>query len=214
MLRSPEQLSTSTLFYLFATEWLPPDAAQSVAVPGGRVSAATGYANLVEVIVWNLVRKRMLRVVGLRPVVPTTVLAFGGDSFCRLEVQDAPAEMQGTVGGIEARVLDLVRTAERAEDNDLRAVLRRLPRSRPHPWLSITSLPYTELLEAQMVRQRGWMVKRLEIISPEKVDRARPRFEQRRAERTEHLRQHRAQHDAVIGDALAAQQWLSTRSTF
>lgn len=214
MLRSPEQLSTSTLFYLFGTEWLPSEPAQWVSVPGGRVSASTGFANLVDVIVWNLVRKQMVRVRTLRPAAPETVLAFGGDSFCRLEAQDAAPEAQGTVGGIEARVLDLVRTAERAGDNDLRALLRRLPRSRPHPWLSITSLPYTELIEARMVRQRGWLVKRLEVTSPEKVERARPRFEQRRAERTEHLRRHPAEHDAVIGDALAAQQWLSTRSTF
>jgi hypothetical protein len=208
MSRTPDQLSTSTLFYLFAREWLPAEAnARLVAVPGGWVNERVAYANLVGVAVWTLVRHEMVRVTPLREVRAEPLTFLGGSSFCRLEQTGAGT---GAVAGLESLLLHHVETAERAEDNDLRRLLHRLPRSK-YPWPSVAGAPFTELVEAGLVRRTGWVVKRVRIVDEAGIEQVRPRFEERRRLRADDLARGDVPYDAVVADGMEAFQWLSMR---
>jgi hypothetical protein len=207
--RTPEQLSTSTLFFLFARDWLPHDpVAPTVPVPGGRVTASTAYANLVGAALWSLVRHDMVRLVPLRALDRERLTFLGGKSYVRVE---PTGRALGAVAGLEELLLRHVQQAESVDDNDLRRLLARVTAGASRVWPVITSPGYTELVDAGIVRQRGWVVRRLEVVDPAGVERARPSFDERRRLRAADIEQDPATYQAVTADGLESYQWLTLR---
>ena len=186
--------------YLFATEWLPAaDGDWEVEVPGGARSALDTAGNLLQVALWHMRRDGVIALEQVRPVDPEWTVTLGGESFVRFTVLTPNAERAGLEGAV-------LRAARKDKDEDaLRRIVLALDLHDRAPWTTVTAHCFAELDE--LIEERGRLVKKIEIVDAEGVEKLRPEFAQIRAERRADMDQAPELYDAVIADCIAAVNW-------
>jgi hypothetical protein len=212
---SVDELSTTTLFYLFATEWLPGDGAdRSTAVPGGSVLLEDAYGNLVQCALWDLQRSGFVDLEQIRPVRNESVRVLGGASNVAVHVRDQRATPAGVEGQILAAARELgpptgmlARLAHKMSgDHDfgLRSLLATLSKDTNRPFTQLAGPCYEQLAQAGLVETEGRLVQKITVADTAGVDALRPRFEELRAARLQDADAHPELTNAVIVDGIYA----------
>jgi hypothetical protein len=210
-------LSTTTIFFLFATLWLAAETdVQMASVPAGRVPERTAYANLVHCALWDLEDRGLVRLEQVSVAQPKGPVLLGGASNVHVHVLDRHARPRG----LEGRLLDAARAVRPAEGwletkiqaasqehhLGVRNVLAELGVSYARPWQSISSPCFTQLVEHGLVEQRGRMTKRIVVTDVDAVHSLRPRFDALRAARKATMDANPALGQAVVQDGLISYQ--------
>jgi len=197
---APPELTVTTIRYLFATSWLPrSESEQLVAVPDSGTTAWDTAANLLHTALWNLRRQGVIDFHQLRPVEEEKVVVLGGRSFARFEFRDPGVELRGLEGA-------LLRAARKVEQDDygVRHLVRAMDLRYQAPWGTVTAHCFAEAAAAGLVEEKGWAIKRVEIIDPEAVASLRERNDELRAARKADMEREPDLHHAVIADCLRA----------
>jgi hypothetical protein len=212
---APPQLTVTTIRYLFATSWLPRNERDHlVAVPGGGTTAWDTAANLLHTALWNLRRQGAIEFHQLRPVEAESLVVLGGRSFARFEFRDPGVELRGLEGallraarkagpsgGLAERAVDRVSDED---DAGVRRLVQAMELRYQAPWGTVTAHCFAEAAAAGLVKEKGWAIKRVEIIDPAAVASLRERNDELRAARKADMEREPDLHEAVIADCLRA----------
>ena len=219
-----DELSPTSLLYLFALEWLPVGrGGRSVAVPGGSVVGNEAYANLVHAALWDLQRRGLIELEQLRPAQEETVRVMGGASNVAVHVRHRTA----ATDGLERQVLEAAQqlgpptggiaglTQKMSGDHDLglRRLLAVLSNGTNRPFGQLASPCYDQLSGLGLVRRTGRLVQKVVIADRAGVEALRPRFDELRAERSQFVDEHLALTHAVIVDGIYSYDSLYSASS-
>jgi hypothetical protein len=212
------ELTVTTIRYLYATTWLPTsDREDLVAVPGGATRALDTAANLLHTAIWNLRRQGVLELEQLRPVEEEPVLFLGGRSFCRFDFSDPGYDSPGLEGalvkaartvGPSERFLDkAVDRLSHEDDYGIRRLVLALELKDRFPWDTVVGHCLAEAAAAGLVRQKGWLLKVVEILDLPAIQSLREQSDELRAARRADMEREPELHNAVIADCLQAIHW-------
>jgi hypothetical protein len=190
------ELTEATVRYLFATSWLPCDTKQqTVAVPGGSVTAIDAAGNLLHIAMWNLRRQGLMEFEQLRAVEKERVRVLGGKPFSRFEFLQGSATLPGLEGA-------LLRAAQNATDTDVRSLVRAVDLDNRSPWDSVCNHCFSEAVAAGLVERKGRLFPKVVISDPAAVESLRGRHDELRAARGAYLDAEPDLTKAVMSDCL------------
>lgn len=212
---SPPELTVTTIRYLFATSWLPRnESEQLVAVPDGGTTAWDTAANLLHTALWNLRRQGVIEFHQLRPVEEEKVVVLGGRSFARFEFRDPGVELRGLEGALmraarkvepsEGLIDRAVDRISHEDDYGVRRLVLAMDLRYQAPWGTVTAQCFVEAAAAGLVKEKGWAIKRVEIIDPAGVASLRERNDELRAARKADMDREPELHEAIVADCLRA----------
>jgi hypothetical protein len=190
------ELTEATVRYLFATSWLPCDAKQqTVAVPGGSVTAIDAAGNLLHIAMWDLRRRGLMEFEQLRAVEKERVRVLGGRPFSRFELLEGAPALPGLEGA-------LLRAAQNATDPDVRSLVRALDLDNRSPWDSVCNHCFTEAVTAGLVARKGRLFPKVVITDAAPVEALRERHDELRSARGAYLDAEPELTNAVMSDCL------------
>ena len=181
-------LTASTVSWLFASEWAPaadPGSGWVMHVPGLTADGPVAATNLLNIAVWRLRDKDVVRVEQLREHVPKTqkgLRVFNEPSFARVTLIDESVNLPG----LQGRLIQLLRENESPEDGDVRRLLARMKLDFRNPWGHVGAFSLGEAKAAGVADLGGkrWHPIRKPVIADEAAyDALRPQHEQIRIER-------------------------------
>jgi hypothetical protein len=192
----PQALTDTTIRYLFATTWLPTDPAErQVRVPGGSTIGVDTGGNLLHAALWNLRAQGLMEFEQRRPVEHERVRVMGGRPFSGFRVLRATGS---PAPGLEGALL----AAARADEGDVRELVRALDLDDRSPWGTVCSHCFREAHSAGLVAVRGRVFKKIVITDPAAVEAMRERHDELRAARGKYLDAEPELTGAVIADCL------------
>jgi hypothetical protein len=195
---SLDDLTDTTVRYLYATTWLPDGGNEySVAVPGGETRAIDTAGNLLHIAMWSLRRQGLIEFEQLRRVEREQVRVLGGRPFAAFELRDATAGRPGLDGALLAAARGLTR-------GDVRALVRALDLDNRSPWNTVCGHCFREANAAGLVEVKGRMFKKIVFTDMAAVESLRERHDELRAERGAYLDAEPELTNAVMSDCLRA----------
>ena len=204
-------LTASTIAYLFAAEWAPPNTSWPLFVPGAEVDGPDTAANLLNMAVWRLRDQDVVQIEQVRPYEVEKAGALRKPSFTRLEVMDETVELPGLQGA-------LLRVLKAASDDDARGVRRLILSLDLHyksPWTSAAGYCLGEARAAGVADLGGrrWHPVRRPVITDEAALAAlRPKHEEISIARTAYRQREEELDNAVLGDCLHGLFWSHSDS--
>jgi hypothetical protein len=207
-----DDLTETTVRYLYATTWLPSsDTEWTVAVPGGSTKAIDTAGNLLHIAMWNLRRQGLMDFEQIRPVEEERVRFLGGRSFSRYEVLAGAPSLPGLEGALlraaaevptEGWLQDRVEKLTKEDDYGVRRLLSALRLDSKGPWNTVCNHCFAEAHAAGLVAVKGRLFKKIVVTDHAAVESLRERHDELRAARGAYLEAEPELTKAVISDCL------------
>jgi hypothetical protein len=199
-------LTASTISYLFASEWAPPNASWPLEVPGAEVDGPDTAGNLLNVAVWRLRDQDVVAIEQVRPYEDEKAGPLRRPSFTRLAVIDDTVALPGLQGAL----LRVLKDADGDDAREVRRLVLALDLHHKAPWTTAAGYCLGEARAAGVADLGGrrWHPVRRPVITDEaSFEALRPKYEEISAARTEYRRRDEELDNAVLGDCLHGLFW-------
>jgi hypothetical protein len=198
-------VTPTTVFYLFASEWAPPNESWPLYVPGATVDGPTTAGNLLNLALWCLRGRRSIDIESVRPYEVEKAGRVHKASFAEVTVLEREAQLPG----LEGKLLETARTAS-DEDRGVRRLVQLLELAYQAPWTNVGGycLGEANAVGIAELGGRAWHPIRKPVITDESaLEALRPKYEEYSDARRE-FRQNREELDnAVLADCTHAVYW-------
>lgn len=217
-----QDLTATTVRYLFASTWAPPSKGLSIKVPGAEVDGPDTADDLLNLAIWSLREQGLIEVEQLRPYkVEQAGGLLGGKSFARIrplpgealrlgglegalltKAREKPEE--GALGSLDDKLADLV-----SVDDDLgaRRLVLQLGIGGSAPWKAVAGFCFREAAAAGLVGEKGRLFKKLVIVDPAGVEALKKRDAEIVAARKRYREEQEELDHAVMADSIQALHW-------
>ena len=202
----PPVLTASTVSYLFASEWAPPNESWPLHVPNATVDGPTTAGNLLNLAIWRLLDKDVVTVEQLRPYEVEKVGLLRKPSFARLTLIDPAVELPGLQGAL----LRVLKANPDEDDRGIRRLIARLDLAWQGPWTAAAGYCLGEAKAAGVAELGGrrWHPIRKPVITNSAAHEAlRPLHAEIRRERKAYREANEELDNAVLADCLHALYW-------
>jgi hypothetical protein len=224
----PAEIPTAdaTIRWLFAETWAEPTETQfPEAVPGAVVNGLTTAAALLEIGLWSLRERGLIALEPLRPVEPEPVLKLGGRSFVRVTPRPPQPGDRGTEIGLQAHLLNAVRSVAREDEGigeravrrlsgddrqGLRPTLLSLGMPNRSPWRWVLDVCFVDAREHGLIDLRGRLFRKRFVPDLTAIAAVRPRNAEIAAAHEAYRAREPDLAGAVLADCVTALDWKRT----
>ena len=198
-------VTPTTAFYLFSSEWAPPNESWPLHVPRATVDGPTTAGNLLNLAIWCLRGRRFIDVDVVRPYEVEKVGYLRKPSFAQVTVLNHDANLPG----LEGAMLRVAREAD-ADDRGVRRLVQLLDLAYQSPWTNAAGYCLGEAKAAGVAELggRAWHPIRKPVITDEAaLEALRPKYDEYSDARQEFRRNRQELDDAVLADCMHALHW-------
>lgn len=198
-------VTPTTAFYLFASEWAPPNESWPLYVPRATVDGPTTAGNLLNLAIWCLRGRRFIDVDVVRPYEVEKVGYLRKPPFAQVTALNDHAKLPG----LEGALLRVAREAD-ADDRGVRRLVQLLDLAYQSPWTNAAGYCLGEAKAAGVAELggRGWHPIRKPVITDEAaLEALRPTYDEYSDARQEFRRNREELDNAVLADCMHALHW-------